>query len=139
MSTLPPANKCGHVPVARSLAFSLVLVTGALLTSCDPAFRFAGRVTTVSGQPLVGAEAWIRCGEGGKSFHAVTDQEGRFRSDGLGWRPKTCVVVARADGYDELSVPMMSVCTSKPWHLDDACLEIDADPLRLREEKTRSR
>jgi hypothetical protein len=114
---------------------SLTVLIASFLLGCDPAFRFAGRVTGVGGQPLHGAEAWVECAGSGKSFQTVTNEAGRFTSQGIGWRPSTCVVVARASGYQERSVPLMSVCRRKPSHLPDACLEVVADPLPLTEKR----
>ncbi len=101
-----------------------------VLGGCDPAFRFAGRVTTPGGEPAIGAEVWLECGEGDKSFRSTTNSAGRFECGGVGWRPASCLVRARATG-STASVPIMSVCKKRPSHLEDACLEIVADSLVL--------
>jgi hypothetical protein len=103
-----------------------------LLTACDPGFRFAGRVTNPINQPLAGAEVWVDCHNGFREFLVAADRAGRFDARGLGWRPSTCTVVARAPGYADASLPLMSVCKKRPSHLDDACLEVNADPIPLK-------
>jgi hypothetical protein len=111
---------------SHALAVTLVLLVG-----CDPAFRFAGRVTTSNGLAIAGADVWIDCRNGSREFRTKTDRDGRFEAGGLGWRPAKCDVVASAPGYADAMVPVMSVCRAKPSHISNACLEIVADSLRL--------
>ena len=106
------------------------MIAMLLACSCDPAFRFAGRVAAPGGQPAVGAEVWLECGQGDRSFKSKTDSNGRFERGGIGWRPASCVVRAQAAGA-VASVPIMSVCRKRPCHLGDACLEVVADSLVL--------
>jgi len=119
----------GHM--RRVLMKGLVAIAMIAFCACEPAFRFAGRVTTPNGQPAPGAEVWIQCGDSDKNFRSTTDQAGRFERGGVGWRPASCLARAHAAGYADITVTIMSACKKKPSHLSDACLEVVIDPWQL--------
>lgn len=126
-----PVDAIGRTNMRRDRMKTSILCSLLLLSGCDPIFRFAGRATTIGGQPVAGSEVWLECSEGHKGLKSRTDDAGRFQQDGRGWQPSSCVVRAHAAGYLDTAVPIMSVCKTRPWLREDACLEVAADPLVL--------
>jgi hypothetical protein len=123
-------RRTGHMGMHRlprplsQQAWVLALVSSIALCGCDPAFRFGGVVTDRSGNPIRNAEARVQCAT--TFAHARTDQEGRFLDNRIGWCPSTCNVEVTAPGRPLWSSPVMGFCKSRPSHLQDACLLVEA-------------
>jgi len=97
----------------------------AVLAACDPDFRFEGSVLDTTGHPIVGAETEIQCAT--TFAEAITDSVGRFSRLRAGWCPDTCTIEVHSAGYRPWTAPVRGYCKTRPAHLRDACVDVDAD------------
>jgi hypothetical protein len=95
-----------------------------VVASCDPLFDFRGRIANSDDKPIADAKARVTC-DGNLQFSAVSDQEGRFSSHGIGWRPNTCSIEIDAPGRHTLRLSVKDHCSNP--HGGDACLGVWVD------------
>jgi hypothetical protein len=102
---------------ARSLLL-LIVVAG-----CDPAFRLAGTVKTVSGLAIAGAEVRMSCA----NRRATSDASGAFVAHGIGFYSDECGVVIEAAGYTPIRTEVGGHCLARWAGRRDACVDVHVD------------
>ena len=83
----------------------------ALLTSCDPAVRVHGRVTSSDG-PIRRAEVRVDCPQL-CGFAVVDDDNGSYSGSKMGGCPLNCRLRVRSSGYDDFVSPIGKCCTDQ--------------------------
>jgi hypothetical protein len=117
-----------QAPAAPSNLPIFALIALAL-SACDPAFRYAGTVKSISGLPIAGALVSFGCPEHPAATRTtvVTNASGDFMSLGMGWRPDECTVRVEAQGYQPASYRIGDHCRSRPFHAPKSCLDVHVD------------
>jgi hypothetical protein len=120
-----PLRRLGaHVP--ECIRTPLWIATLALMSSaCDPQTTLTGTITHADGKPIAHAIVQTICEDQSGAMKAVSDDAGRFSTEGLGCIADSCRLEVTAPENPLQTLRVRDYCTSSRFACRGECSALD--------------